>query len=289
MNSEISSRYIRDNFDTSDRLAVVLIQKETHQVIQRVASADRIAAEDFQAWLRYQNAHHFEVYISMNALDESAHGRTKEEVAVIRHVFLDFDRNGTERVHALMNRQEMPEPNYLVNSSPGKWQVVWRVERFDKTEAERLQREMVREFGADPAATDSSRVLRLPGYYNHKYAKPHFVRAETHATDIYRPEHFPQMPVDTRSDSGRQHDHQERDASSGRALLSQSERDWAYARRALSRGDDPDDVIEAIARHRDVQKSDVHSYAERTVRKAQHEFQSVSIITESENDGPARS
>jgi len=44
---------------------------------------------------------------------------------------------------------------------------------FEKDQAESLQRALVRELGADLAATDSSRVLRLPGFYNHKYAKPH--------------------------------------------------------------------------------------------------------------------
>jgi len=36
-------------------------------VIQRIATADEIASQDFQAWLRYQNAQRFEIYVSMNA------------------------------------------------------------------------------------------------------------------------------------------------------------------------------------------------------------------------------
>lgn len=39
-----------------------------------------------------------------------------------------------------------------MNTSQDKWQVLWRVEGFEKSQAEELQRGMVREFGADPAA-----------------------------------------------------------------------------------------------------------------------------------------
>lgn len=113
MNPEMPSRYIRDNFRSTDRLAVVLIHKETGHVIQRVATAERIAEPDFQAWLRHQNAHRYEIYISMNALDEEARGRTKDDVATIRHVYLDFDHDGTAKVQAMVAREDIPRPNYL--------------------------------------------------------------------------------------------------------------------------------------------------------------------------------
>jgi hypothetical protein len=100
----------------------------------------------------------------MNTLRESARGRTKADVAVIRHVYLDFDDNGTQAVEALLKREDLPRPNYLDNSSPDKWQVVWKAAGFGKEEAEALQRGLVRETGADPAATGCARVLRLPGF-----------------------------------------------------------------------------------------------------------------------------
>src|SRR5512133_103672 len=155
---DIASNYIRENFDPTDRLAIVLLNKRTGAVMQRVASAEKIAAPDFQAWLRHQNAQGHEVYVSMNALREGAKGRTKSDVAVIRHVYLDFDENGTQAVEALLKREDMPKPNYLLNSSPDKWQVVWKVQGFGKDEAEGLQRSLVRDTGADPAATDCARV-----------------------------------------------------------------------------------------------------------------------------------
>jgi hypothetical protein len=269
MDHEIAPRYIRENFEPTDRLAVVLLNKRNGSVTQRLASAEKIAAADFQNWLRHQNARRSEVYISMNALNDGARGRTKADVAIIRHVYLDFDENGTAAVEALVNREDLPSPNYLINSSPNKWQVIWKVEGFGKEEAEALQQALARETGADPAATDSARVLRLPGFYNHKYSSPYFVGVESFAAERYRPEQFPKFPADERglrSNTNGTRIPSKHRATSG--AISQSERDWAYAKRALARGEPEDAVIAAIASYRRYDKHNPHYYAELTVRKA---------------------
>jgi hypothetical protein len=271
MDPEVPVRYLRDNFHPGDRIAVVLIQKQTHRVIQRIATVDKIGGREFQAWLRHANANRFEVYVGMNTLNPGARSRTKEDIAAVRHIYLDFDHNGTAAVQSMIQRDDLPEPNYLVNSSPGKWQVVWRVEGFQQGEAERMMRHLVRELGADPAATDSSRVLRLPGFMNHKYGKPFLVRAEFRSAATYTPEHFPRSLEDSKGSRSITSTTQERGAARG---TSQSERDWAYAKRALARGDAPQQVVSAISRFRTGEKSDVIDYAERTVRKAQESLAS---------------
>jgi hypothetical protein len=55
--------------------------------------------------------------------------------------------------------------------------------------------------------------------------------------------------------------------------LSQSEHDWAYAKRALARGDDPEEVIQRIADYRSDDKGDPNYYARHTVAKAQAQLQ----------------
>lgn len=267
MDKHTARDYIRANFQDEDRLAVVLIQKRMEEVEQRVATAGQITSENFQAWLRYKNKEKYEVYVSMNALHEGARGRTKADVGEIRHVYLDFDKNGPEAIQALKDRADLPTPNHIIQSSPGKYQAVWRVEQFEKEQAETLMRGMVRELGADPAATDSSRVLRVPGFYNHKYAAPHFVTVENLGNEVYRPSQFPNFPADGPSPRIEL----ERSTGSRTPAMgsggSQSERDWAYAMRALARGDEPDAVASAIAAHRP-DKPNPQYYAEHTVEKA---------------------
>jgi len=57
-----------------------------------------------------------------------------------------------------------------------------------------------------------------------------------------------------------------------RGHKSQSEADWAYAKRALARGDDPEQVIRRIADYPADDKHDPGYYARRTVTKAQLEL-----------------
>jgi hypothetical protein len=265
-----ASKYIRENFSPADRVALVAINKRSGAVIQRLTRAESAAAPDSQKWLHYLNDNNYEIHISMNVLKEDARGRTRDEIASIRHIYLDFDRDGKEALERLMSRSDLPMPNYVLSTFPGRYQVVWRVEGFSREQAEYLQRGLAREAGADPAATDSSRVLRLPGFDNHKYDAPYHVEAENLSDEIRRPEHFPQYAEVERSagpdtagagsTSPRIHRQPER--------ITQSERDWAYARRALSRGESKESVIMAIASYRRFNKPHVDDYARRTVEKA---------------------
>ncbi|HEY1760643.1 MAG TPA: DNA-primase RepB domain-containing protein [Bryobacteraceae bacterium] len=267
MSLKTAADYVLDNFDRSDRLAVVLLHKRSGAVVQRLAAAERIAAPDFQAWLRLKNARQHEVYVSMNALRPDAHGRTKADIGVIRHVYLDFDERGTEAVENLLKRSDLPQPNYLLSSSPGKWQVVWKVAGFTKDQAEELQRGLARETGADPAATDCSRVLRLPGFYNHKYANRHLITVQAMSRDVCGPDRFPKFPADERAPRTVNRDPGRR-ASVPPHRLSQSERDWAFAKRALARGEPEHLIVSAIAVYRRFDKHNPQAYAELTVRKA---------------------
>jgi hypothetical protein len=266
MDKTTARGYIRGNFHEHDRLAIVLIQKSTGRVTQRIADVDRITSNQFQAWLRYMNSQRHEVYISMNALNPDARGRTKADVAAVRHVYLDVDKDGPAAIGALRAREDLPTPNHIIQSSTGKFQIVWRVEGFDKDEAEALMRSTVRDLGADPAATDSARVLRLPGFYNHKYSIPHFVSLEDLSERVYTPADFPSPAEEDRGAAVRNLPAKKL-PTCGPVGGSQSERDWAYALRALARGEDPGDVTAAIERYRP-DKPNPRYYAEHTVRQA---------------------
>jgi hypothetical protein len=281
-NKDIAATYISESFSPADRLAVVLLNKRTGAVIQRMAAAEKMTAPDFQEWLRYKNAGGLEVYISMNALHALAEGRTKADVAVIRHVFLDFDQDGTAAVQKLLARDDLPKPNSVISTSPDKWQVVWQVEGFNASRAEKFQRAFAREAGADIAATDCARVLRLPGFYNHKYSRPHLVDVERLTSEIYGPERFPDFPADERRVRASLSPGRSNGPREVPQTLSQSERDWAYAKRALMRGESDDVIIAAIATHRRFEKHDPQYYAELTVRKATEAVRSEFSVREKE-------
>jgi|HubBroStandDraft_6_1064221.scaffolds.fasta_scaffold207950_2 hypothetical protein len=269
MAKDTASQFIVDNFELEDRLAVVLIDRRSGVVTQRIASANQIASQEFQVWLESENRSGRDFFISMNALASDARTRTRGDVATIRHLYLDFDENGTQAVQRLQSREDIPKPNYLVNTSPDHWHISWRVQGFGKEQAEATIRELAREFGADPAATDCARVMRVPGFVNRKRHPTYLVRAERLSTEVYTPDQFPRPEQEGRRTATPEG---EFGSPGGRKMrpghLSQSELDWAYAKRALSRGDSPESVITAIANYRRGDKPDPEYYARLTVRKA---------------------
>jgi len=265
-----ASEYILQNFEASDRIAVLVRDRRAGETIQRITTAKNAASSEFQAWLRHKNICS-DVYIGMNALKRDAQSRTKEDIETIRHLYLDVDHNGPLALEAIENSGLVPRPNYVLETSPEKYQVVWKVEGIAQDQAETLQRAMVSEFGGDPAATDSTRVLRVPNFVNRKYETQHLVGARAEATQTYHLEDFR-----LRTDA---HDgplHREAPNEGGRRNspgdLSQSERDWAFAKRALARGDDTEEVIRRIADYRSEDKHDPEYYARLTVSKAQEEL-----------------
>src|ERR1700751_3440234 len=158
-----TQRYVLENFAARDRIALLALHRTTNAVLQRITTAETLSSPDFQAWLSYLNSQKHDLYLSMNTLKRGSRGRTKEDVDRIRHVFLDFDENGDRRLEALLARTDLPVPNYVVSTSPDKWQVIWKVEGFQKAAAEELERGLVQSTGADPRVIDVARVLRLPG------------------------------------------------------------------------------------------------------------------------------
>lgn len=276
MQTEMAASYISDNFEPNDRIAVVLLNRRTGAALQRIATAERVAAPEFQAWLRHMNAQKHEVYVSMNTLKEGAGRRTKEDVDRIRHVYLDFDDNGTAAIEALLKREDMPEPNYLVSSSPDKWQVIWKIQDCSKNEAEGIERGLASDTGADPAVIDVARVLRWPGFYNHKYGHPHLVTVESRSDRISRAEQFPRFASESRD-----HEASARRSNSPPGRITQSERDWAYVRGALRQGAAPEGLIEELKVRRS-DKFNPGDYARRTVEKA------AASLSDDTDAGPER-
>jgi hypothetical protein len=262
--------YILENFELSDRIAILVRDSERGETIQRITTAGNAASPDFQAWLRHKNLSS-DVYIGMNTLKRDAQSRTKEDIEKIRHLYLDIDRRGPEALEAIRKSNAVPPLNYVLRTSPGKFQVVWKVENISQDQSEGLQRAMVREFGGDPAATDSTRVLRLPTFVNRKYGQEHTVAARSEATTTYRLDDF-RLRAEAQDERPDRPVSRERQQAGSDGEVTQSERDWAFAKRALARGDDPEEVIRRIADYRADDKHDPEYYARHTVEKAQAEI-----------------
>jgi hypothetical protein len=120
-------------------------------------------------------------------------------------------------------------------------------------------------FDGDPAATDSTRTLRLPGFNNKKYGQEYLVRAQAQSTQTYSLADF-RLPSDEREHHGRGYE-----PSTVRGVqaaeITQSERDWAFAKRRLANGESPEALIQTIANFRP-DKPNPEYYSRQTVTRA---------------------
>src|SRR5258708_2441246 len=263
-----AAEYIRTTFHSSDRLAVLVRNRSRGETIQRITTSARIVEPTFQEWMHFKNEKEScDIYVGMNALKPEARTRTKEDIQTIRHLYVDIDHDGPAALARIQQSNLVPSPNYTISTSLDKFQVVWRVENVLPEQAEAMQRAMARKFGGDPAATDSTRVLRLPGFLNRKYDTEFQVQAEKHTERVYHLQDFRLRTEPIESDFRPRHHSQTPDSSEPRTL-SQSEHDWAYAKRALTRGDDPEAIIRRIADYRADEKHNPEYYARHTVEKA---------------------
>jgi hypothetical protein len=266
-----ASEYVRELFEPADNAAILVRNRSTGHTVQRIAKAETIASPDFQTWLANQNASGSDVFMGMNPIKDGAHSRTKGNINGIRHVYLDLDRKGDVALEAIRNSPSVPAPNFVLDTSPGKHQVVWKVSGFSQDEAESLLHSLANQFGGDLAATDSTRVLRLPGFANRKLPEEFIVQARQENDTVYTLRDF---TIDEDSPETPRHfgDYRQRERTVPNDHKSQSEHDWAYAKRALARGDAPEVVIQRIADYRVEDKDDPIYYARHTVSKAKEQL-----------------
>jgi hypothetical protein len=173
-----SSEFICDNFQPDDLLAVVIRNRQKNQSEQHISTAEHIVNPEFQAWLRFKNSLGGDIYVTMNPLKSDARKCTANNIAHVRHLYLDFDLHGLESLGDIRNDTRIPNPSYVLNTSEGRYQVIWKMIGHDLEKAEQLQRALAIEYGANNTATDVACALRMPGFYNHKYSLPYRVTAE---------------------------------------------------------------------------------------------------------------
>src|SRR5271156_976889 len=223
-----ASEYVRELFGPDDNAAILVRNRETGKAVQRIAKAETIASPEFQAWLAARSAAGSDVYVGMNPIKGGAYSRTKENIKDIRHVYLDLDKKGDEALESIRNSTDVPPPNFVLDTSPGKHQVVWKVSGFSQDEAESLLHTVANKFGGDLAATDSTRVLRLPGFANHKLPEEFIVQACQESDAVYTLRNF---TIQDDSPETPRHfgEAQKRRRTVSPDHKSQSEHDWAYA------------------------------------------------------------
>ncbi len=266
------AEYIGDLFEPDERIAVVLVSRERDgKTKQRIWSARTAASEKVQRWLKHENAHGSDIYVSMNPLRAGARSRRKRDVAEVRRVYLDLDENGRHKLRRVLQDgfdNKLPMPCYLVNTSEGRYQAVWNVkaDSLSIDDAEQLMRGLTVKYGGDPAATDVSRVLRLPGF-KHR-GRGSWVTMSATGEEPAGREDWPERLFRLgERDAPRPAKDKRPSRRSGGGDRSPSGRDWGESRERLRAGEDRDALKDEI-RLRRQDKHNPADYAHRTVERA---------------------
>jgi hypothetical protein len=187
-----AGRFLETAFERRDWVAIFLKSYDKSGVAQRVGPMSCVQSERFQRWLRAMNSRRYNVFVSVNAIASGRRSRTRDAIGAVRHVFLDADHDGSAVLSRVATRQDLPSRSYVLHSSPNRVHVFWRVRDFDCDSVERLRSNLPAISRRIPPATPVTQNTRLPGFFNHKRAKPHLVMIDYRNVGVrYGPEDFP--------------------------------------------------------------------------------------------------
>ncbi len=260
MNTQTAHEFLARCFHPGETIALLLRKESPASTTQRIVTLEQATASRYLAWLRYENYSGANVYVAANPLCSGSRKRTKDCISEVRHLYLDIDVDGDNRIAALMESEAVPVPTVILSTSPDKYQVLWKVEGFDFDQQESTLKLLAIAFGGDSACTDRNRVLRVPGFLNRKYDPAHVVTVKYPSDSTYRSADF--RLDDSVLDSALQSCRDARNYTPGKNT--HSEQDWAWVVQQLSLGEDAGNLTLALASRRSDKPNPLY-YAQRTI------------------------
>ena len=113
------------------------------------------------------------IFVQSNRGDD----RGKDHITGIRSLFVDLDDPSTAKESILAIKEFMPKPTAIVNSSPGKYHIYWKVLDCPVANFKKMQVMLATRFNTDLAMGNLDRVMRLPGF-KHQKDEPFLVTAQ---------------------------------------------------------------------------------------------------------------
>jgi len=255
-------------------LALVIINRHTQEVTERYTTPAQISK--YIPFLRHCNATGCDIYFTPSRLKPQSRKRTKSQFQDLQQIaFLEFD--SPNQFNTLINNRVIPYPSAVVGSSEGRNHVYWKLaDPIPKRKQEELMANLARSVGADTAATDVSRVLRLPTFCNKKPERKNYQCQLV----------YPNKPDDPKIQTTFEElisiceNYEETDIPSqhasacaavlikGSSTLDRSAQDWALVNQKLfEERMNPEDVQVWLMERRG-DKPNPHYYSTRTIKKA---------------------
>jgi hypothetical protein len=258
--NQTAADFLSRCFAVDDTIALLLRRDNAERPAQRIVRLEQALAPTYLRWLAHENHGGANVYVAANPLHSGRRKRTKESIASVRHLYIDIDTDGDVRLAALLASDAVPTPTVILSTSPGKYQVLWRVDGFDFAHQEQTLKLLAIAFGGDPACTDCNRVLRIPGFLNRKYEPAHRVTVEYPCDYVWTSADF---LLDAAAVDAMLFDHAIPPRKQP-GKHSNSESDWAWVSHELAHGKNAVKLTLELASHRSDKPNPLY-YAQRTV------------------------
>lgn len=258
--TQMAALFLNRSFLPGETIALLIRRRSPRATLQRIVPLERALEPRYLSWLAHENQDQANIHVGANPLHPRSRKRSKDSIVGVRHLYLDLDTDGDARLALLQTSDRLPRPNAVVSTSPGKYQVLWRVDGFTCEHQEATLKGLALAFGGDRACTDCNRVLRLPGFLNWKYDPPYRVSAQYPENTTWHAEDFPlDLPHPKAQVSFRRIHPQ-----GGANKLTNSEQDWAWVLTELARGTDAHRLTRSLAERRSDKRTPLY-YAQRTV------------------------
>ena len=154
------------NIETYTDLPKGAVKPKPDPLGNRFANRSIALVEGLVAQLERLNERGAAVYVAVN---EFKGQREKANLVRVRGVHADMD--GTSKAALDAVRLRLKPTIEVQSSGPGNWHFYWLLETGEVITAEMAEaiNRGLAKLGADPAAVDISRLLRLPGFRHMKY------------------------------------------------------------------------------------------------------------------------
>lgn len=198
--------------------------------------------------------------IAANPLRSGSRKKTKEFIFAVRHLSIEFDIDGEARLTSIRASDALSTPIAFISTSPGKYQVTWRIDSATFALQEGTLKLVSIPFGRDPVCTDLNQIPLLRGFPNCKYDPAYPVTVEYPGDSTWNSNDFrldilaaDAIPPSRSITSGKHPDNH-----------TNSERDWVWILNELAHGKDATKVTRKLASRRADKPNPLH-YAQRTV------------------------
>jgi RepB DNA-primase from phage plasmid len=126
------------------------------------------AGEAALAYIHDMQRQGWNSYIAMNTFTPGSSRRRKIDIKKVNAVYIE-DRIDFAQITEDIKAGLVPEPSFVLRSSPGKYYVIWLVRDMSVEQCEAINRALQPRYNGDAKSVDAARVFRLPGTINLKY------------------------------------------------------------------------------------------------------------------------